>query len=74
MLEISSNINIQGTNKSFDDVDPVMTGAPRPDEREVFWKDFLDTLREELNPKYGEHFIDDCLHKDLSEVKEKYFH
>ena len=59
--------------KQYDDVDPVMAGAPRPEETEVFWASFLDKLREELNPKYGENFIDDCLTKDLGDVKAKYF-
>lgn len=56
-------------------VDARMPGAPDHNDvvaREEYWAAFLQELKNTLNPKYGEEFIEDCLHMDKEEVKSKY--
>ena len=53
-------------------IDPHMPGAPILADREAYWQNFLGELRSELNPKYGDEFIDDCIRLDKEEIKTKY--
>ena len=61
------------SSQRFDEISPLMPGAPSVSELEVHWGVFLDELRDHLHPKYGPTFIDDCIHLDKEEVKKKYF-
>jgi hypothetical protein len=57
---------------SYDAVSPVMTGSPDPSQKEEYWQSFLVELRDALNPKYGDSFIDDCINMEHSEACLKY--
>ena len=37
-----------------------------------YWQEFLAELRKVTSQKFGADFIDDCLHMQAEEVKEKY--
>lgn len=57
------------------EVSAQLPGAPNNDdaaERAAYWSTFLTELRSELNCKYGEDFIDDCLNMEVEAVKQKY--
>jgi hypothetical protein len=56
----------------YEDIDPHMPGAPALADRDTYWQTFLGELRQSLNVKYGEEFIDDCIRLDKEEIKEKY--
>lgn len=57
----------------YDQISPVMAGAPSPAEMPSAWSSLLVELSESLNPKYGDDFIHDCIHMNEEDVKAKYF-
>jgi hypothetical protein len=60
------------STEAYDPLSPVMTGSPSEAQREEYWQSFLAELREHLNPKYGDAFIDDCIGMEHAEVCLKY--
>lgn len=58
---------------TYDEISPHMPGSPTEENKHEFWGGFLNTLREKLNPTYGDGFVDDCINLDPEEVKAKYF-
>lgn len=58
---------------SYKEISPIMAGAPSAAEMPSAWSSLLDELRESLNPKYGDNFVDDCLQLKEDDVKAKYF-
>lgn len=54
-------------------ISPILGGAPAIEDRDSYWRAFLDELRIALNPKYGDNFIDDCITLSKDEVKSRYF-
>jgi hypothetical protein len=61
------------STQAYDDINPMMDGAPTEAEQGSYWVSFLDELRAHLGPKYGEEFVDDCLRLTPQEIKDKYF-
>ena len=58
--------------KVFETLSPVMAGSPSPSQTAEYWQSFLAELRDALNPKYGESFVDDCISMEPAAVTQKY--
>lgn len=62
--------------QSYESISPHMPGAPLESDQQRYWLEFLQELRNNLNPKYGDDFVDDCLSANdavkIADLKYKY--
>ncbi len=74
-MEVEVEVGSGGSGRGggrYEEISAWMPGAPVESEREQYWQVLLGDLREALNSKYGEAFVDDCLLLEVETVKHKY--